>query len=261
MSEGEDRIWKGLGRDLNPELLDNAIGALPDPDGMITTSAPGSFRRRMKRPAALYDEAAARSGGRNELTIHRLIDFKEARAKLRHALYDGRVVAFYIDDRTGLPEKIKQHSWGTPAGETVLIEGQGWIDEGPEEVCRYLFVPEEQLVPLFTMDRTVEAADTTSKQARPPIVPTSSGESAQPEGPPQPSAQPQPQSAFTRAELEAGYMSWVAAHEGKTPPTREDDLRHMKLRFPTINKDRVRNLRRDLAPEHWKARGRRKASD
>jgi len=53
------------------------------------------------------------------------------------------------------------------------------------------------------------------------------------------------------------YREWVARHEGQTPPNRDADRDHLRAHFPNITQDRIRTLRRELAPPGWKSRGRR----
>jgi hypothetical protein len=53
------------------------------------------------------------------------------------------------------------------------------------------------------------------------------------------------------------YREWVARHEGQTPPSRDADRDHLRAHFPNITQDRIRTLRRELAPPSWKSHGRR----
>lgn len=54
------------------------------------------------------------------------------------------------------------------------------------------------------------------------------------------------------------YREWIARHDGRRPPTREEDIAHMKGLFPRLTEGRIRDLRRRLAPSSWTARRRRK---
>jgi hypothetical protein len=53
------------------------------------------------------------------------------------------------------------------------------------------------------------------------------------------------------------YRRWVAQHDGKSPPSRTADLAHMRLEVGKITIPEVRDLRRDIAPDSWKLKGRR----
>jgi hypothetical protein len=61
-----------------------------------------------------------------------------------------------------------------------------------------------------------------------------------------------------KRETEAVYRDWIAQHEGQMPPSRDEDWNHMKRHFPKIPRDRVRELRNELAPKAWLQQGRRK---
>jgi hypothetical protein len=56
---------------------------------------------------------------------------------------------------------------------------------------------------------------------------------------------------------EAAYQDWIARHMGLTPPSRDADRDHMRSLFSGITQERLRALRRDLAPPSWTGRGRR----
>lgn len=66
-----------------------------------------------------------------------------------------------------------------------------------------------------------------------------------------------------KAELEAAYKGWVSKYVGLEPPSRKDDEAFLKERFPGnhITRDRVREIRAQLAPESWKRGGRRKLAE
>lgn len=67
--------------------------------------------------------------------------------------------------------------------------------------------------------------------------------------------------AASKADTEAAYRDYVARHAGPKPPGRENDLAHMRSLFPNIHRDRVRDLRRTLAPESWSQKGRPKSAN
>jgi hypothetical protein len=72
------------------------------------------------------------------------------------------------------------------------------------------------------------------------------------ESPPEPALKMVP----TRGETEAAYRAWVEQHKGQRPPSRDKDEMHMRGLFPRISRKRVRDLRRELAPEKWTQHGR-----
>jgi hypothetical protein len=64
-----------------------------------------------------------------------------------------------------------------------------------------------------------------------------------------------------RTELNRWYKEeWVGKWpEGKTPPSREDDLTAARGRFPGVSEPWVRDARRKFAPGEWTSKGRRKS--
>jgi hypothetical protein len=72
---------------------------------------------------------------------------------------------------------------------------------------------------------------------------------------------PRPRARFSAAEVTRWYQGWVARPENSDrPPSSEADriAAERELGF-TVPRDLMRELRRDLAPEHWKQKGRRRA--
>jgi hypothetical protein len=52
------------------------------------------------------------------------------------------------------------------------------------------------------------------------------------------------------------YRDWIVQYQGKRPPSRDADREHMRGHFSGITQERLRTLRRDLAPIEWTKRGR-----
>ena len=76
---------------------------------------------------------------------------------------------------------------------------------------------------------------------------------------PQPSTDiEEPPPLVLKKQLNDAYEAWIAAHADKVPPSETDDVRHMKSLFSGVSRQRVRELRRALAPEEWKEKGRRR---
>ncbi len=176
------------------------------------------------------------------MTIDRMADFRDARDDLRQALYADRVTAFYTDDRTGRQHTVDRVMWASSAGATVLEKGLGWIDEpGPDCVCRYLYVTEDQLARAFAFISTYGAADQEVSGASANVSET-----------------PQTAQVLTKHDVEAKYRDWVAMHDGQSPPDRDMDLRHMREFSPNVSRKRLRDLRNTIAPEEWRRPGSRK---
>jgi hypothetical protein len=66
-----------------------------------------------------------------------------------------------------------------------------------------------------------------------------------------------PRRASLKLDLENAYKAWVAEYPDPPYPNEKADCLHMQALF-TINRDRVRELRRDFSPEEWKKTGRRR---
>jgi hypothetical protein len=63
---------------------------------------------------------------------------------------------------------------------------------------------------------------------------------------------------FSMACARAWYLQWVAENERLGwIPSRDEDYKAAKERFPAITHEAMRDLRGKEAPEHWKAPGRR----
>jgi len=60
-----------------------------------------------------------------------------------------------------------------------------------------------------------------------------------------------------KREIEEKYRDRIKLFEGRTPPTRVADEAYLKETFG-LNRHRARDLRRRLAPAHWKTAGTRK---
>lgn len=86
----------------------------------------------------------------------------------------------------------------------------------------------------------------------------SRGCSNSPEQSDNPPPAPVPKRAVTTSEVEAAYLSRIAQYEGQPPPSIALDVKEMGERFPHLTRDRVRDLRKKLAPDDWKRKGRRK---
>ena len=80
--------------------------------------------------------------------------------------------------------------------------------------------------------------------------------------PPKPEAAGAAPRQVGRSRLRAWYVGWVKTNvaEGKRS-SREDDLAAAREAFGTsVSRERLRELRRELAPEAWRRLGRRKSS-
>jgi hypothetical protein len=65
--------------------------------------------------------------------------------------------------------------------------------------------------------------------------------------------------AVSEAEVKRWYQGRIDTWpKGQDPPSRENDVVAARDRFRGITVAMVRKIRRDLAPESWRARGRRK---
>jgi hypothetical protein len=70
----------------------------------------------------------------------------------------------------------------------------------------------------------------------------------------------QAKKAVKEAEFRRWYQNRVDTWpEGQDPPSRDDDIAAAQNKFPGITVPRVRRARKDLAPEPWQRRGRRKS--
>jgi hypothetical protein len=54
------------------------------------------------------------------------------------------------------------------------------------------------------------------------------------------------------------YREWIELHQGQIPPSRNADRDHLRAHFPSITQERIRTLRRELAPREWTKPGRPK---
>jgi hypothetical protein len=60
------------------------------------------------------------------------------------------------------------------------------------------------------------------------------------------------------AKLAAHYRERVKNWPSdQNPPSEEDDRKYLEVEFPRITREQVRAVRREYAPDAWKARGRR----
>jgi hypothetical protein len=97
MAPAEDHVWHELGKDLNATYIRNHLGTIYKGD---------------------------------VLTIDRLYDYSEALAELRGALFDGDLVAFFLDEN-GKQDFILKDGWGGSEGGEILLRGvvdlvDGW---------------------------------------------------------------------------------------------------------------------------------------
>ncbi|WP_201835020.1 hypothetical protein [Microvirga zambiensis] len=176
----------------------------------------------------------------------------EAWERLRQGLYDGKLAAFSLGNDGGDPLKIKASSWSAR-----------WAANAHKQAgLSNPLINEAELATLLSGDEPHAASPlaTSSTALTSPMNHRKSNrdrradsflrsDSHQPE--------PTPYRRATKAEVELYYKSWIEQHEGWTPPSRDDDLRHMREHFPTLSRDRIRKLRSDLAPKEWVQRGRR----
>jgi len=123
---------------------------------------------------------------------------------------------------------------------------------------------ERRLASMLTRRRRdlVFSRDSILKAFPAPVVmrPDESGSSSPTEAPPL-GEQKSPQvTTPTKKDLERVYLERIQQYVGRTPPTREEDVAYIQGLYPKVKRDRVRELRDQLAPEEWKQRGRRKSA-
>lgn len=63
-----------------------------------------------------------------------------------------------------------------------------------------------------------------------------------------------------KSDLSAAYKERIKSYCGKKPPSRADDEQWIRKHFD-LSVTRARDLRRELAPPHWRKPGRRKCKD
>jgi hypothetical protein len=167
-----------------------------------------------------------------QLTERRASLIEAAWMQLRQHLHRGRLVGFHLGDHGGHPKEMEAGQWSARWFENARKQDAFWST----------LVREDKLAALLGGDQPQENVTAGSVAVTPQAA--------------SPSA-PIPYERGTKAETEAAYKNWIAQHEGRTPPSRDEDIRHMKGRFPKIPRNRVRELRNRLAPGEWVQQGRR----
>jgi hypothetical protein len=155
--------------------------------------------------------------------------------RLRQHLYEGRLVGFNLGDHGGHPKEMEAAGWSARRAENAH----------KQDAFLNTLVREDEIEALLAGDQPQGNVNAGSVAGMPQAA--------------SPSA-PAPYERGTKAETEAAYKNWIAQHEGRTPPSRDEDIRHMKGRFPKIPRNRVRELRNRLAPSEWVQQGRRSKS-
>jgi hypothetical protein len=163
--------------------------------------------------------------------------------RLRNALFSGDVPSWQLmpDGRLLV---VASHTWAGFTGDHMLRNG----------------------IPTLNLRQTLALRRRYGVHWRPTLVMKQADadrlltSNAAPEPAPEP-LQPEAAAMVTKAKLEGWYIdrvkSWPA---DRPPPSREQDCADARARFPKVARKRLRELRRDHAPESWHQGGPRRRS-
>ena len=130
------------------------IAAARYPDRWVETRLPeneatvwSSFFDPRSRLESLELALTTDVSPRSDDLAPRLGDYCEALGAIRDALVAEQITAFFRDDQ-GVVREIDAVGWGSDNGERALSSGRAWLDEGADEVCRYILLRESEVAGL-----------------------------------------------------------------------------------------------------------------
>lgn len=117
---------------------------------------------------------------KNQETIDRYCDFREAQKLLRDALIYGKIVGCYFNDE-GASIEITKNWWAAPVAEDILCEGTALVDEGDVDtvITRYIFLP-RKLIKSIVIDNADDVEFSASRNVTSNLVSYKTGAAGRP---------------------------------------------------------------------------------